>query len=334
MQLETVVKTVKKEFGLDAIKEFTIEVNPNDITPEYAAALAELGVNRVSMGIQSVIDSHLQWMNRRHTAAEGESAYNILHNAGIKNISLDLIFGYQLLTNKEWEYNLDKITSLQPQHISAYQLSVEPGSSLATLARAGKYRQPTQEECWSQYALLQKKLAAANYLQYEVSNFALCSSPGQEHTCFRSMHNSSYWNKTPYLGLGPAAHSFSGVTLQNGTVTAQRSWNHPSVKKYCDYYLSDSLTKETCINETGVPEKVGGGELLTPTDIFNETIMLGLRQTKGFSLAELDKKMLQQIEPEITKWVSQGYLEKEEGYIKIPPDKLFVSDGIIRDLFI
>ncbi len=309
LQLERIVGAVRETFDLNALEEFTIEVNPNDITPGYAACLMRLGVNRVSMGVQSFIDEHLRWMNRRHSAAEGERAYAILRESGIANISLDLIFGYQGLSDEQWEYNIGKVIELVPEHISAYQMSVEPGSALNVQVRKGEYKVPSQEVCGIQYKMLQQRLQQAGYKQYEISNFA------REGYCSR--HNSSYWRGIPYLGLGPGAHSY------NGSV---RSWNNESVKRYCTNVF------------------IRGKEYLTEADKFNETVMLGLRRTCGFSLNDLDRSLLAQIEPQINYFVRKGLLIKDEvdGFgtkkegcvIRIPQDKLFISDSIIRELFL
>ena len=311
--LERLVGGVKELFGLQSgIEEFTIEVNPNDITPEYAAGLVALGVTRVSMGIQSFIASHLKWMNRRHTAEEGVCAFRILRDAGIKNISLDLIFGYELLSEEDWKYNIDQMTALAPEHISAYQLSIESGSALGAMARRGEYRGLSDAECEKQYHLLQKKLSEAGYEQYEISNFAKRNSDGE---VMKSQHNSSYWDGTPYLGLGPAAHSYNGK---------KRFWNNPSVKKYCNYYnKGEGLLSDIC-----------GYEELSAENIFDETIMLGLRRTCGFSLESLDGEFLKYILPEIGYLVSKGLLVRESNNIRIPSDKLFISDSIIRELFV
>lgn len=378
------------------VEEFTIEVNPNDITPEYAAFLISLGVNRVSMGMQSFEDSHLKWMNRRHTSQEGIQAYRILRDADINNISLDLIFGYAPLSAQQWEKNIDTMIALAPEHISAYQMSIEPGSRLSAMARNGAYTPPSDEECLRQYTLLQTKLSAAGYHQYEISNFARQKSVQasdrfhgsaqglsisrqeaqelqlnlgisrqeaqvlqlnlgiSEQRLYASMHNSSYWDGTPYLGLGPAAHSFSGLVSKSNSSSgvsrsvggARRMWNTPSVKKYCSYCYEDIV----------------GYEDLTVEDIFNETIMLGLRRTCGFpldSLASLDASLLREIMPDINRLVMSGQLimedrgcvelqpgsEDRQGApdlvrtalgknIRIPADKLFISDSIIRELFV
>ena len=399
-QLEAIVHGVTEAFGLvlpngnqpqksvgeNYIEEFTIEVNPNDITPDYAAFLVKIGVNRVSMGMQSFVDSHLKWMNRRHSSQEGIQAYRILREAGIKNVSLDLIFGYSSLSDKEWEYNIDTMVSLAPEHISAYQMSIEPGSALGAMARKGLYKPLSDEECEKQYLLLQKKLSEAGYVQYEISNFAKPDKTSKDSAgrleslqeqCWRSAHNSSYWDGTPYLGLGPAAHSFTGKDAPGG---ARRLWNNPSVKKYCSYYCGDNHPEDSAaavsfaaeFAESNVSqhfaEGIAGYEELTVEDVFNETIMLGLRKTCGFpldSLASLDASLLHQIIPDINRLVMSGQLIMEdhrdsqflEAYlplgesdapartevsaeaisgkkIRIPASKLFISDSIIRELFV
>lgn len=362
-QLATVVGAVKENFGLvlpegalcdavraNKIEEFTIEVNPNDVTPEYAAGLVALGVNRVSMGVQSFKDEHLAWMNRRHNAAEGKRAVGILREAGISNISIDLIFGYAMLSDEDWEYNIREAISLKPQHISAYQMSIEPGSALGAMYKKGEYSGLSDEECEAQYRRLQSMLAEAGYDQYEISNFALHSEDGS----YRSKHNSSYWEGIPYLGLGPAAHSYTGILASGecapaaddsgvlsssthlaGTVQARRIWNNPSVKGYCDHYNGRANGRRS--GEQGGElkcKRVNGYEELTATDIFNETIMLGLRKCAGFSLELLDAALLGQIEADIARLARRGLLVREGNNIRIPSDKLFVSDSIIRELFL
>ena len=322
-QLEEIVRCLKENFqfaadgegkfvaGGEGKFEFTVEVNPDDITPEYAAGLKSVGVNRISMGVQSFIDEHLKWMHRRHTSADAINAYHILRDAGFDNISLDLIFGFAGLTTQQWRYNLSKITSLHPDHISAYQLSIDEGTTLEALFNHGKYAPLSADECAAQYAMLQDILFAAGYDQYEISNFARLNKCSQ--------HNGNYWNKTPYLGLGPGAHSFDGRN--------HREWNFPNVENYCN-----PQTKE-----------IRSGETLTEKDIFNESIMLGLRQTNGFDLSTLNKDLLKTILPAIARLEDEHLLlqenlkndsGREKFIIKIPTDKFFISDSIMRDLFV
>lgn len=308
--VKEIFDTILKEFGL-APQEATIEVNPNDITLEYAKGLKEIGFNRISMGVQSFIDEHLLWMNRRHRSHEAIEAYYILRKAGFANISLDLIFGFSLLTTPLWEYNLSKIIDLKPNHISSYQLSIEPGSALSAQYSKNLYEPLDDLVCAQQYAILQQELSNAGYEQYEISNFALKESNASLQ---RSVHNSSYWIKEPYLGLGPAAHSYNGT---------ERFWNTSSVVKYCKHYLD----KDSSI-------KVSEIECLTPQDIFNESVMLGLRTLEGVNLSTLNPGFRAIIESDITEHIKRGNLIMEGDTIKIPSNKLFVSDGIIRDLFV
>lgn len=302
-ELERILTHIIKTFDANPV-ETTLEVNPNDITPQYARDLKSIGFNRVSMGIQSFIDENLKWMNRRHKADEGEEAYRMLRSAGFTNISLDLIFGFQGLTQQMWEYNLERMTQLRPEHISAYQMSIEPGSALWKMLRDGAYDLVPDNICMEQYSTLQRFLQERGYIQYEISNFAL---PDKDGGLQKSIHNSSYWTKEPYIGLGPAAHSYNGKT---------RTWNYPSTVRYCK------------------GEDISSGEELSEIDIFNESIMLGLRRVEGVNLSLLDKVLLKEAMPEIVRQQRIGNLIYEGNNIKIPSDKLFVSDGIIRDLFL
>ena len=319
-QLGDVLQCIIQVFNMEPV-EVTIEVNPNDITPEYAVALYQAGFNRVSMGVQSFVDEHLKWMNRRHRGDEAVQAYCNLRSAGFENISLDLIFGYGGLTTELWEYNISKMVELFPEHISAYQMSIEPGSVLGKQYDRGEYELPPDSLCQAQYNYLQEKLAAGGYEQYEISNFARKNSFGALH---KSIHNSSYWTKEPYIGLGPAAHSFNGKV---------RSWNNPSITNYCRYYspsfhaLSGDGRDELC-------KKVCGSEKLSGRDIFNESVMLGLRTVAGVDVRALDPLLLEEVSCEIRHHLRCGNLVREGDKIKIPSGKLFVSDGIIRDLFV
>lgn len=296
--------------------EFTIEVNPDDITQEYAAGLKSLGINRISMGVQSFDDGQLKWMHRRHSAAEAVAAFEILRNAGFSNINADLIFGFTGMNREIWNRNIEKAIALAPEHLSAYQMSIDEGSALDALAKKGRYSPPADEECAAQYAMLQNMLHNAGYIQYEISNFAKRSDGGTPAEtaggCFYSRHNASYWNRTPYLGLGPGAHSFAGN---------RREWNFPSLSNYCN-----PLIKE-----------IRGEETLSGKDIFNEQIMLGLRKTAGFQLNSLDKELLKDKLLTIRKLEEEGMLTvktdtSQRVTISIPPEKLFISDYIIREL--
>ena len=316
-QLGDLLRHVKETFCFTPV-EATVEVNPDDITPQYARDLYAAGFNRASMGVQSFHDAHLQWMNRRHNGEEAVQAYRYLREAGFANISLDLIFGYGGLSKQQWEENVGKMIELSPEHISAYQMSIEPGSALCKHLERGEYDLVPDSQCHEQYATLQRMLSNGGYTQYEISNFARNDSRGN---LMISKHNSSYWTKEPYLGLGPAAHSYNG---------SQRLWNGNSVAAYCRHYADAPIrtSSQWALSE------FGGYEDLSVEDIFNESIMLGLRTVAGVSLSSLDQSLLAEVRGEVMRHCRLGNLVMEGDKIRIPSEKLFVSDGIIKDLFI
>ncbi len=289
--------------SFDSLREVTMEVNPDDVSYERALFWRSLGVSRISMGVQSFHPEVLRWMGRRHTAEQAVQAYRDLRRAGFQNISLDLIFGYESAVGADvlsaWDEDLSQMIALSPEHISAYQLSIEPGSKLAQWVRMGKVRELDEEWSAREYALLQKRLSEAGYDQYEISNFA---KPG-----FYAVHNRSYWLRERYLGLGPAAHSFDGNC---------RWWNPDDVDAYAQ--------------GRGVVR-----EILTDREAFNEQVMLGLRCVEGFRSSVLDPILYNEISPVIERLIRQGDLiASSDGCIKIPSEKLFVSDGIVCQLML
>lgn len=324
--------------------EFTVEVNPDDVTEAYARALRRLGVNRVSMGVQSFSDRSLRWMARRHSPEGAVEAFRVLRSAGFDNISLDLIFGYDPVawgsgssSDEElmqlWSDDLDAVLRLRPEHISAYQMGIEEGSVLGEMTAAGRYREPSDELCAAQYALLQQRLASAGYLQYEVSNFSL---PGR-----RALHNSGYWDRSPYIGLGPGAHSFDG--------DRRRWWNAPDLDRYIAAFGGGSAYRDCAVSS------VVSEETLTDEDVLTETIMLGLRTVDGLPLDVLvamcrpssstmpDSRsgaaenschsLLSQLphplRTSVDRLLATGSLILRNGRLSIPPSRLFISDSII-----
>ena len=282
-------------------EEFTVEVNPEDIVEkggEYVRGLLALGVNRVSMGIQSFDDGILRWMNRRHSAAGAVEAFRILRRCGVRNISVDLIFGLSQLADDVWEDTIERALELAPEHISAYQLSIEEGSALAKLVADGRYVEASDEQCRHQYDVLCQTLRQAGYHHYEISNFA---RPG-----FEAVHNSAYWSRVPYIGLGPGAHSLTGDI---------RSWN------------SQELPHRSTDGSPATYSRTS--ETLSPEDIRVERIMLSLRTDKGLEAAELYSLADRAV---INSLLSEGALEKQGGSIRIPESRLFTSDEILREL--
>ena len=280
-------------------EEFTVEVNPEDIVEkggEYVRGLLETGVDRVSMGIQSFDDGILRWMNRRHSAAGAVEAFRILRRCGVRNISVDLIFGLSQLADDVWEDTIERALELAPEHLSAYQLSIEEGSALAKLVADGRYVEASDEQCRHQYDVLCQTLRQAGYHHYEISNFA---RPG-----FEAVHNNAYWSRVPYIGLGPGAHSLTGDI---------RSWN------------SQELPHRSTDGSPATYSRTS--ETLSPEDIRVERIMLSLRTDKGLEAAELYSLTDRAV---INSLLSEGALEKQGGSIRIPESRLFTSDEIIR----
>ena len=291
------------EGGCMTFEEFTVEVNPEDVVEKgvgYVRALGEMGVNRISMGVQSFDDGILRWMNRRHDAARAREAMRILREAGVRNVSIDLIFGLSQLTHAQWEETLDEALALEPEHLSAYQLSIEEDSALAAQVAKGQYTEASEEACRRQYDRLCERLAQTGFHHYEVSNFA---RPG-----FEAVHNSAYWRRIPYLGLGPGAHSaYAGDPEERGTVTV-RSWNS------CE----------------SVDWKEAGRETLTPEQRQEETLMLGLRTARGLPESWLRAYANGQA---LERLLAAGALEKgPEGTLRIAENHFFVSDEIIAEL--
>lgn len=302
-------------------EEFTVEVNPEDIVEkgsEYVRGLLALGVNRISMGVQSFDDGILRWMNRRHDAVRVVEAFRILRGSGVRNISIDLIFGLSQLTDEIWKDTIEKALELSPEHISAYQLSIEEGSALAKMVADGRYVEATDEQCRRLYDILCQSLRLAGYHHYEISNFA---KPG-----FEAVHNSAYWRRVPYVGLGPGAHSLTGNI---------RSWNS---QKLPHRNLGEALSCNPHLHSFQTSGRNPSGKLVTysrsfetlsPEDIRVERIMLSLRTDKGLETTELyslaDRTVIETL-------LNEGALELHGTRIRIPEDRLFTSDEIIREL--
>ena len=272
--------------------EFTIEVNPEDIVergPEYVRGLLELGVTRISMGVQSLDDRILRWMNRRHDSAACRKAFQLLH--GIMQspaVSIDLITGVPGMTMEMLESTLEEVIGWRPEHISAYQLSIEDGSALARMIEKGEVAELDEEACRAQYDLVCRKLAEAGYHHYEISNWAL---PGHE-----AIHNSAYWTRHPYVGLGPGAHSLvfrapsgmpvqgaagssaAGASAAGGSAAGTSAANGSAAAGACK---EEGITQRRSWNSQVLSGWTQDGEDLTPEQIHEEEVMLLARTDRG-----------------------------------------------------
>lgn len=304
-QLSKIVNGLKKMFDFSEVEEFTIEVNPDDVTAYYIQQAKSLGINRVSMGVQSFNDEDLRFINRRHTAKQATDAIHIIKKAGINNISIDLIYGIPGQNIEIWNNNVDTAISLSVQHISAYTLMYEEGTRLSVMRSLGKITEVDDDVVAAMYDYLVAQLKSNGYTHYEISNFAL---PG-----FHSRHNSSYWNLTPYLGLGVAAHSFDGTV---------RRYNPSNFKKYLDALGEGNLCVEV--------------EKITKAEKYDEYVMLRLRTADGIDADELmhrfDEEYYQFFIEKTKPLVSEGSLIKENGRYYIPENHIMISDNITCDL--
>ena len=269
----------------------------------YAGGLEGVSITRLSLGVQSLVDSELRLLHRRHNAAHVREAVHLLRDAGITNLSLDLMYGLPTQTLASWEYSIDEVLKLRPQHISAYNLSVEPGTRLHTLVQKGELTPCDDETCLQMAAHLRTKLKAAGFEQYEISNYAL---PG-----FHSRHNSSYWEPTPYLGLGPGAHSYDGHN--------RRSWNAPDVSSYLKGIRHEEF------------------EILTDLDLYNERVMLGLRTARGIDLHDLESILpesssFSSLRAIIDSLIHRNLLQLHQDRLSLTPSGLSLADEVIREL--
>lgn len=289
------------------IIETTVECNPDDLKPSFASGLRSIGVDRISMGVQTFDDALLRFLGRRHTASQAISAVRTCQEAGFDNISIDLMYGLPGQTPEIQRQDLETATTLGVQHISSYCLSFEEGSPLFRLKEQGDIIPASDELCRTMYMEMCSHLKSHGFQHYEISNFSL---PG-----FHSRHNSSYWNFSPYLGIGAAAHSYDG---------AHRYWNPSDLTAY----MSSLNQGKLCLDK----------ETLTDTDRQNEAIMLSLRTSRGLDLSSFEKDFgtlqLDRLKKEAARFISAGRLIIKENHLSVPEEHWFVSDDIVSSLFI
>ena len=304
-QLQRICDTIYATYSVSDTAEVTIECNPDDLTPDFLSQLKELPFNRISMGVQSFNDTQLKRLGRRHNADKARQAVGNARKAGYDNISIDLIFALPGSTTAEWEHDLDSAIALRPDHLSAYNLTYEEGTPLHRALERGDFAELSEEENVGQFQMLITKLKEAGYRHYEISNFAL---PGRE-----SRHNSSYWNDTPYIGCGAAAHSYNGTS---------RQWNIADIREYIKGIENNNPNFEI--------------EELTEEERYNDTILTRLRTAKGIPLKWMKEKFndrlnryLQQM---AEKEIALGNLKEEEGHLSLTEKGIFISDAVIREL--
>lgn len=298
--LQEVFLAIQENFTLAKDAEVTIEANPDDVTPEWLAALSQTPVNRISMGVQTSSDSLLRFLNRRHTSHQAIEAVQRCQDAGYSNISLDLIYGLPGQTFEDWCRDVKLLLSLDVPHLSAYALSYEEGTALSKMLQDGKVNEASDELSWQMYEYLMNETAAAGMEHYEISNFA---KPGMH-----SRHNSSYWDGSPYLGLGPGAHSYDGGCVRRS---------------------NDTSLKDYVCSTADVPHQK---EVLTPEEQYDELVMTRLRTASGLSLSLLTPEQrsycMEMAEPHI----HSGNLVQDGLVLRLSRKGIFISNSIISDL--
>jgi len=306
-QIEKIFKELEASFKLRT-KEVTIELNPDDVTPEYLRGLKDLGVNRASMGIQSFHPELLRFMNRAHTSDEAEYALDSLHKAGFTSFTVDLIYGNPGQTEEMLREDIKRLLKHQPPHISAYSLTIEPNTRLGKQVDLGRIKPPNDDLIASHFDIVIEELEKAGIHQYEVSNFSL---PGKE-----ALHNSNYWKHKNYLGLGPAAHSF--WKGESGTTRWQNKRD-----------ISSYIEEEPKNYQTEI-------EILGKSALAEERLFLGLRTKWGVDLNQLSKEYEYEFNTDQREWVEgqkvKGIIIQDGNSIKLSRDGLKIADLLLVDL--
>lgn len=305
--LKEMLLTIRNHFRIGPDPEVTLEANPDDIHPGTGESWAALGINRLSIGVQSFFDADLEWMNRAHNAGMAETAIRLAQEAGIRNISIDLIYGGPTLSDENWIANIEKAAQLEVPHLSCYALTVEPSTALDLMILKGKKEAVDPDRQARHFELLQSKAREFGFEHYEISNLA---KPG-----FRSKHNTAYWQGIPYLGIGPSAHSFNGKS---------RQWN-----------VANNALYLSSIQQGVVPFEE---EILTRSNRLNEYIMTSLRTMEGLSLTRYAtlagatgvELLLKEAAPHLI----SGNIQRTDTHIRITEKGRFLADGIASDLFV
>lgn len=304
--LRLLIEEVYKNYDVATNSEITLESNPDDLMENYLFELKSIGVNRLSIGIQSFFEDDLKIMNRAHNSEEAKKCLEIATRY-FDNITLDLIYGIPNMSNEKWLQNIETALSFKIPHISSYALTVEPKTALHSFIQKGIIPQPDDEVAQEHFQILVDKLSENDFIHYELSNF------GKES--YFSKNNSSYWLGKKYIGIGPSAHSYDGE---------KRSWNVSNNSLYLKSIQENQLPSET--------------ETLTKTDRYNEYVMTGLRTIWGISLDRIENEFgkfyLEYLNQQAAKYIEDHLLFVDENILRTTKKGKFLSDGIASDLFL
>ncbi len=304
-EINFLINTVYDNYSVSQTPEITLEANPDDLSEARIIAFSQSKINRLSIGIQSFFEDDLQMMHRAHNSAEAKKCLEIATHY-FDNITIDLIYGIPGMTNEKWLYNIEIALAFNVPHISCYALTVEPKTALSKLIQTGKIAEPNDEVAQMHFLTLVETLENKGFVHYELSNF------GKEN--YFSKNNSAYWLGKKYLGIGPSAHSFDGIS---------RSWN-----------ISNNSLYIKSIQENNLPKEV---EILSKTDRYNEYIMTGLRTIWGVSFekiaSDFGNDYLDYCQNQMQKFLKDDLLFVENNILKTTKKGKFLTDGIASDLF-
>ena len=307
LELETIFNGLEKKISISDIKEITIEINPEDLINEKLEFYYEIGINRLSIGIQSMNNNILKWMNRIHNKNQIINGLNTVKEIGYENISLDFIYGTPKNLTRDYKAELLEILKFNPTHLSCYHLTIEDGTYFGHLEKKRKIKRIEDDVSQKEFQWISEKLKSKNYQHYEISNFALQGK--------QSFHNSNYWNQSSYIGLGPGAHSFRNST---------RRWNISNNRLYIKNI------------KAGVP--YFEQEVLSPYDLVNEKIMLGLRTLNGldknYIFSIVPQSIKDEIESKLNTFLKDEILISTNNIISMNPEKWLLSEYVSRELFI
>lgn len=308
-ELKTIMAWLHDSFVIDQEAEITLEANPDTLSLEYLESLRSIGVNRLSIGIQSFFDDDLKYLSRRHDAQHAQACLTWAKEAGFENVSIDLIYGLPTSDADRWNRNLDLFFATGFPHLSAYALTLEPNAILTKQIEMGKALPVNEDDAVRDYEILCQKMAQRGFLHYEISNFC---KPGMH-----SRHNASYWFGTPYAGFGPSAHSYDGVS---------RQWNVSSLEQYVE--------SGKCRVESG---KMFEMEKLVPEQQYDEYVMLRLRTMWGIDLKYLKREMGERFssycEQKAQPLIAQGRLSQTREFLYLTDQQMLFADGIAEELF-
>lgn len=307
LELETIFNGLEKKISISDLKEITIEINPEDLINEKLEFYNEIGINRLSIGIQSMNNNILKWMNRSHNKNQIINGLNTVKEIGYENISLDFIYGTPKNLTRDIKDELLEILKFNPTHLSCYHLTIEDGTYFGHLEKKRKIKRIEDDVSQKEFQWISEKLKSKNYQHYEISNFALQGK--------QSFHNSNYWNQSSYIGLGPGAHSFRNST---------RRWNISNNRLYIKNI------------KAGVP--YFEQEVLSPYDLVNEKIMLGLRTLNGldknYIFSIVPQSIKDEIESKLNTFLKDEILISTNNIISMNPEKWLLSEYVSRELFI